>query len=418
MLVARIAWRNLWRHRRRTLITASAMAVGAALCMAMSAFSDGMYRNLFDVMVVQQLGHVQVHHPDHPTSRSIHDALHGATALMATIDGLPGTSAASGRLEGFALLGTERKSSGALLIGVDPKRETAISPLAGRVRAGTFLPDAPAGAIVLGYDLADDLAAEIGTSLVAVTQAADGSLGNTLFNVVGIVKTGNVQIDKMGAYVHLAEAQDLLVLPDQLHTVTIVTDDERTVDDYVARLSAALGADAGANRPDGPVEVQAWYDASPQAAQLMGMRDFGAFIMLGIVFGAAAFGVLNTMMMSVFERTRELGVLKAIGLRPASVVSLILWESVSLAALSLALGLGLGGLLDAYLVVYGFDMSGSAEEGFSFSGVMIDPVIHGEVRALGIVSVVVATVVVSVLASLWPAVRASRLDPVAAMRAE
>ena len=252
-----------------------------------------------------------------------------------------------------------------------------------------------------------------------MTQAADGSLGNALFNVVGIVKTGNVQIDRMGAYLHLADAQELLVLPDQLHTVTIVTDDERTVEGYVDRLRAALGAGPDAPpRPGGPIEVQAWYDASPQAAQLMGMRDFASFILLGIVFGAAAFGVLNTMMMSVFERTRELGVLKALGLRPASVVSLILWESVSLAALSLALGLALGGLLDAYLVVYGFDMSASAEEGFSFSGVMIDPVIHGEVRPLGIVLVVVAVVTVSVVASLWPAIRASRLDPVVAMRAE
>lgn len=410
LTLLRIAWRNLWRHRRRTLITAGAMAVGVAMCMAVTAFSDGMYRNLFDVLVVQQLGHVQVHHPDRPSSRSLHDTLKGADQLLADIAAVEGTSAVSGRLEGFALLGTEHKSEGALLIGVDPARETAVTPVAERVRAGAFLGPAPAGQAVLGYQLARDLQVDVGGEIVAVTQAADGSLGNTLFTVVGVVRTGDVRVDRMGAYVHLADLQELVVLPDQLHKITVITHDDRTIGAYTERLRQQVDGAA--------IEVLPWYDASPQTAQLMGMRDAGALIMLGIVFGAAAFGVLNTMMMSVFERTRELGVLKAIGLRPGRMVVLIVAESVMLALISMGIGLVLGGALDAYLVVYGLDMSTTAEEGFSFSGVMLDPVIKGEVRPIGIVWVAAAVVAVSVAASLWPAIRASRLEPVEAMRAE
>jgi ABC-type lipoprotein release transport system permease subunit len=443
----RIAWRNLWRHRRRTLITAGAMAVGVAMCMATMAFSDGMYRNLFDVMVVQRLGHVQVHHPERPASRSLHDTLREADALIATLEDAEGTAAVSGRLEGFVLLGTERKSEGAMLIGIEPVRERAVTPIADRLRAGTFLGPEPAGQIVVGYELAEDLQVGVGDELVAVTQAADGSLGNTLFTVSGVVRTGDVQIDRMGGYVHLAELRELLVLPDQLHNVTIVTSDDRTIGAYAERLRERLARpqESGARRTgqrtpldttavqnrgslSGPavralpmereIEVQPWYEASPQSAQMMAMRDFGSFMILGIVFGAAAFGVLNTMMMSVFERTRELGVLKALGLRPGRMVALIVSESVMLAVVAMGIGLVLGGAIDAYLVVYGLDMSTTAEEGFSFAGVMLDPVIRGEVRASGIVWIAAAVLGVSVAASLWPALRASRLEPVQAMRAD
>lgn len=316
----------------------------------------------------------------------------------------------SARLNGFALLGTETRSAGVVLVGVDPARERELGPIEDRIIAGEFLPDGPDASATLGKDLVEELQVSIGDTVVAVTQAADGSLGNVLFTVVGVHRTGNAQLDRIGAIVHLQDLQELLVLPDQAHGITIVTRDERSIGSYAAALDQQIGSDR--------IDVQPWWDASPQAAQLMGMRDFGAFVLMAIVFGAAAFGILNTMMMSVFERTRELGVLKALGLRPSQMILLILIESVLLAAFAVTIGLGLGGLLDLYLVVYGFDLSATAEDGFSFAGVMLDPVIKGKVEALQVVYVVTSVFGVTVLASLWPAIRASRLRPVDAMRAE
>jgi len=150
----------------------------------------------------------------------------------------------------------------------------------------------------------------------------------------------------------------------------------------------------------------------------MGMRDVTAFFFLGIVFAVAAFGVINTMMMSVFERTRELGVLRALGLRPNRLVRLVVIESFFLAAIAATIGLSVGGLLDWYLVVYGLDFSGSLPEGFSYEGVMLDPVMKGEVRAWPIAATVVSVFGVSMLASLWPAWRAAKVQPVEAIRSE
>ena len=192
--------------------------------------------------------------------------------------------------------------------------------------------------------------------------------------------------------------------------LTVLTDHADHVEAYALALGAAVSSD--------DVQVQTWWEASPSTAEMMGMRDASVFIMLGIVFTVAAFGVINTMLMSVFERTREMGVLRALGLRPGKLVWLVVLESFFLAAVASVIGLVMGGLLDWYLVVHGLDFSSALPDGFSYEGIMLDPVMRGEVRALGVIAPVVAVFFVSVLASLWPAWRAARLQPVTAIRSE
>ena len=250
----------------------------------------------------------------------------------------------------------------------------------------------------------------LGDLVVAVTQATDGSVGNELFSVVGLYRTGDVMMDQNGAYVHIADAEELLALYDQAHGLTVLTDHADHVEAFAQRLRAEISGEQ--------VQVQTWWEASPSTAEMMGLRDATVFIMLGIVFTVAAFGVINTMLMSVFERTRELGVLRALGLRPAKLVWLVVLESFFLAGLAASIGLLLGGSLDWYLVVHGLDFSASMPDGFSWEGIMLEPVMHGEVRALGVLAPVAAVFIVSTLASLWPAWRAARLQPVTAIRAE
>ncbi len=405
-----VAWRNLWRHRWRSLLTASAMAVGVAMCMASMCFQDGMFAQIFNVMVEQRLGHVQVHHPEYPATRVLHETLPEARDLVGQVDALAGTEVVSPKLNGFALVGGEKKSAGAMLVGIEPARTKSVANLDERVVEGRYLSDDAASEVIVGHKLFEDLEIALGDAVVVVTQAADGSLGNVLYDVVGVFKTGDAQMDRAGAYVHLADLQQLLVLPDQVHQITLLTDDPDRIEGYADTVRDEIGADT--------VEVEPWWVASPQTAQLMDLRDAGALIVLGIVFGAAAFGVLNTMMMSVFERTQELGVLRALGLKGGRLVALVMVESAFLALVACGIGLVLGGALDWYIVTYGFDMSGAAEDGFSFNGVMLDPVIHGEVRVDSIVLVLVAVLVVSIAASVWPAWRAASLRPVEAIRAE
>lgn len=404
----RVAWRNLWRHSRRSLLTATAMGVGVAMCMAMLAMTDGMYVKMFDIMVTDAIGHVQIHHPDYPATQQLHDTIPGGEALLAEeIDGAPHVHAATGRLLAFGLLGSERTSAGTRFVGVDPERETAVSDIGRHVRQGRWLDPGARGEAVIGAGLAETLEAALGDELVIITQAADGSMGNALVEVVGIARTGNTAMDRGGAWMPLPELQELLALEGQLHEVVVLA----STNEEIPAARAALAA----KEPLSALLVRSWQQANPQAAEMLGSQDVSKGIMLLVVFTVTALGVLNTMLMSVFERTRELGVLRALGLSRSRLMGLVVVESLLLAGVSCVGGLILGGALDAWLVVRGIDFSAGGE-GISFGGITFDPVIRGKVEPEGILLTLACVVLVSLIASIWPALRAAHLEPVEAMR--
>ncbi len=406
-LLMRLAWRNIWRQKRRTFITTAAMAAGLAFCLATVCLVDGMYIQMFDDVVTRTVGHAQIHHPDYPKKRAVWATIPDAEGLLAELEALPEVHGATARVYGHALLGTEQLVVGSMLLGIDPAREAALTELDRWVEQGRYLDPDTRGELLLGYELAEKLKVEPGAELMAVTQAADGSTGNELYTVVGIVNTGDVMKDRSGAWMLTVDLQELLVLPDQVHEITLLSGGRDAVP---AMLDAA--APSAASRD---LLQRSWAELNPQMAQMLELADATMYIMLFIVFGVAALGILNTMLMSVFERTKELGVIKALGLRPLQLVRLVFWESAWLAGVAVLIGLPLGLLMDAGLVLYGLDLSGSMD-GMSMMGARWDPVMVGAFRLEPVIVGVVGLFIVSLLASVWPAFRAARLKPVEAMR--
>ncbi len=402
----RVAWRNLWRQGRRSLITASATAVAVALCMASTAFSDGIYAVMGDVLVTQSLGHVQIHHPDFPSRQQPHLSIEHSAELLRDIEGIEDARGVTGRLFGSALIGLGDETTGVRLIGVEPSRELTVVPLEDKIIEGRWLSERASGEVVLGSKLAEELAAELGQQVVVITQASDGSLGNELYEVVGVIRTGRSAVDRGGGYLHLSDLQSLLALEGQVHEILVVGQDPDHADELLPRVEAV--ADQG-------LMVRTWSEADPTTAQSMGIQNFAVVLYVGIIFSVASLGVLNTMLMAVFERTRELGLLKALGLTPARITGLILWEAVFLSALGSALGGLLGGALDYLIVTRGIDLSVGGE-GFSQMGVTFDPVIKGVVRPEGVLITLLMVFAISILAALWPALRAATLRPIDAMR--
>lgn len=409
-LLMRIAWRNIWRQKRRTWITIGAMALGVALSMACVAWMDGFFADGFDLMVRQTLGHAQVHHPEYPKQRALYDTIEGGETMVQKLSALPEVKAASGRVFGYTLLAAKDEAAGAQLIGIVPEREAATSSIDTKVlKGGNWLSSDPKKEVVLGSGLAETLKITVGAEVVAVTQAADGSMGNELYTVVGIIKTGSVVRDRAGAYVHQADLQELLVLEDQLHEIALIATKDR--------LIPTMAANAEATLKGSQVLVRTWDSINPLMKQLIGFQDVFLFVMLLIVYSVAALGILNTMLMSVFERTKELGVIRALGLKPGQMVLLVIFESCALAVISSFFGVLLGLAFDAYLVYYGIDLS-HLMDSFSFGGISFSPVMYGAVRVEAVVATVLGLFFITVLASLWPAVRAARLKPVEAMRQE
>jgi len=369
--------------------------------MATFAYSDGFFAQIFDGVVRQSVGHVQVQDARYVERPQVYWTLADAEARTTTLENLEVSVGVAPRLRGFALVSGQEEAKGALIVGVDPQREGTVSRLPERITQGRWLTGT--GEVVVSKKLARDLKVEPGHELIAVTQASDGSLGNSLYAVVGVVRGSPGTV-----LMHLTDAQDLFVLPDQVHEISILG----AGPDHVTSLKAAV-SEISTGEHD---KVRAWSEVKPDMAKALALSDANALIMVGIVFSVAALGVLNTMLMSVFERTREIGVIRALGVRPRHVVSMVMVEAIILGVISSVMGLVMGGALDWLLVVHGVDMSSVLEDGFQMGGITIDPIIYGVVRPVGIATTVGAVLVVCVLASIWPAIRAARLRPVDAMR--
>ncbi len=401
-----IAWRNLWRNRVRSGLTAAGMAISVMMVLWMVSYMEGMYGQIYDVLIDQKLGHVQIHHEDYPGRALIHDTLADGAALVERVEALPESVGATGRLTGFALVGSEETSTGGKLVGIQPDREQGVTNLGERVREGRLLEAGVTNEAVIGIQLAEELEVGLGGEVIVILQAADGSMANELYNVVGIAKTGDALLDKGGVWVDLGGLQELLALPDQLHEVLVLAEDM----DLAPELSTAVSATVG----DGPL-VRTWSETDPQTAQMAGFQTLSIGMMLLIFYGVAGLGILNTMLMSVFERTRELGLLQALGLQPSRIRLIVLTESALLGATAAAVGgvLGLG--MQVFMVHVGMDLSVNGE-GLEYMGLTFDPIIKGAYDVPTTVFTLVFVFVVCVGAAVWPAFRATRMDPVEAMR--
>ena len=415
-----VAWRNIWRNARRSLITASAMALSVGLCMAMVAITDGFYDVFFEVMVTRKIGHVQIRHEDYPRTKSLYDTVKKSDQIMVDIRALPETVGLTGRLYTSALVEFNRNGAGAQISGIEPETEKSISTIFRQIEQGRYLSSAAKKEALVGISLWEDLEYDWDDKekkLLLLTQAADGSTAYDEFEIVGVYKSGATLLDR-GVQVHLQDLQALLLMEEQVHEILVLSENEEVIQGHSDTIEGLDSVKNAQHKKKGLV-VTTWWESSPQTSELMAFRDFGAFLFLGIIFFIAGFGILNTMLMSVFERTTELGVLKALGLRPAKMVLLILVDSILLSGIAAFLGLVLGGVLDYYLVTQGLDMSGGTGKPLEIMGTNMEPTMKGSVKLSFLFFVPVTSLfLISVLASLWPAIRAARLNPVEAIRSE
>ena len=412
-----LAWRNLWRNPRRTFISVTAIALGYAMLMLFACLLHGLNQQMIDSGTRMGLSHMQVHAPDYYPDRSLYHTLGGRTGtelddLLTALTAHPQVLAAAPRVYGYGLVSGGDHSAGADLLGIDPAREQQISSFHTRLTRGRFLTQQAANGaneVVLGEKLANTIAAEPGSEIILLTQAADGSIGNDLYTVVGILRTGSEAIDRGTVLMPLGATQELLSLTaNQIHEIGVLTTTADVASTVAARLESQLDGTL-------PVRVRAWPELSPALADYVQMSEGSNAILFSIVFLVAIIGVINTMLMAVFERTRECGVLMALGLRPMYMILLIVLEASLLAGVSITLGISLGAPLVWYLQVYGLDLRNVMGE-LSVVGVVIDPIWYGRHDFPSYVQAAVGLALVAVVSALYPAIRAARFRPVEAMR--
>lgn len=404
-LTWRLAWRNLWRHRRRTWLTVSAMVV----CNVLLIFLIGLQLGSYDVMIEGSLGpvtgHLQVQHRDFQQDQRIRDSVPGAAALAQTLRRALPEAEVAARGTAFALASSEARSFGIQLQGVEVAREPAVSTLPGMLAEGRYL-RGEGGEIVAGRLLARNLQAQLGDEVVLLGSDRDGSMAAAVARLVGVVDSGIAELDRSLAQVDLAWFQSVFAMDDHAHALVLRLPHLEAVPAAKARVEALL--------PAGELVALDWDALQPGLRQAIRTDMVSAWFMYGVLVLLVAFSVLNTQLMSVLERTREFGVILALGLGPGRLARLVAMETALLGALGLLLGIALGSLLMLALARWGFTYPGMEEVAQQF---------HLPARLYprpGPAALLVGPGVVfagALLAAIYPALRLYRLQPVTAMRA-
>jgi ABC-type lipoprotein release transport system permease subunit len=364
-------------------------------------------------------GHISIQAPGFQTSRKLEDRL-SATARKAAEEALTARGVAehvAALSPQLAISGLASSPAGARpvqIVGVDPVSERVFSILDEKVVEGRYLESDDGRAAYVAAGLAESLELRLRSRLVVTAQDATGEIASQLLRVVGIFRTGIPEIDHALIHIPLANAGSWLGSGDDITTLAVLLDVSRGVPPLTRTLRRRLAAPI----EEGSLRVMGWREAMPQLDAAVKIDDFGNYMFQGILFTIIALGIVNTVLMSVLHRYREFGVLQALGLTPGQTGRLVLIEGLFLTAVSGMVGIALGLFITWYFWRDGLDITGMWDEDWSFSGVVMDPVIVPLFRVARVIQAMVFMLVIGSVASLYPAYRAMRIDVTEAMKFE
>jgi ABC-type lipoprotein release transport system permease subunit len=403
MLTLKVAWRNVFRQKRRTTLTVLTMFGGFTLSAISIGWADGTYNRIIDMFTRNRLGHVQVHAKDYLDRPSLYRKIGSYEKIGQVIEQTRGVEAWTPRLYSAGLASLGEKTSGVRIIGIDPGRESIATRFEKKVISGrSFSPD-PSQEAILGKGVAKTLGAGLGDEIVIVSQGADGSIANDLYTVVGITESGDAASDQSSFYLHLRDAQELLVLEGTIHEIVVIAQKLN----HVAQLTEAIRQRVS----DPQLEIAPWQEFARSFYVAMQADKKGSWIMLFIVILLVAIGVLNTVLMTVLERTREYGVLRAVGTRPVQIFRLVLCEVALMASAGIVIGFGLSLLINYLLSLHGIPMP----QTFTYGGIEFTHY-YAEVNAHSLYVPAITVMFSAMMVSLFPAIKAARIAPARALR--
>ena len=402
MKITKLSWRNLWRNPTRTNVTILAVSLCIAVLIIFQSMIVGLIEKAKFTTTNLVIGEVQVHAEGYLDDRSIYKSLQNTEEihLIAKENNIGLVK----RSYGFGLISSGTKSAGTQFWGINPESELQHFDFANHIDKGNFLTNTSLKKIVLGRKLASSIAADIGTELVVFVQGADGSLGNELFYVAGILKNMADNVDR-GAAMILREDFDILFSADNLIHEIALNSKGRFESEEIQKLLSARTAD---------VDVETWQQLMPTIALLTEKMSVFMRTFFSLIFGiAASLGVMNTMIMSTYDRMREFGIIRAIGTTPWRILKQVSLEAILLTTIASVIGAVVGLSIALYFQKYGFDVSGGGN--MSFGGVVMDPVWKASVSVGIVLLPVVLLMLVSIVASIYPASIAARIKPVEAI---
>lgn len=402
----KMAWRNVWRNRRRSLLTMAAIAFACALLVFMLSFQFGSYEAMINAAVKVHTGYFQVQAPGYQEKREIDQVVEHPGAVAELLAADPDVTAYTFRASAFSLASSDDRTYGISVTGIDPAREPGVSTIPTLVREGAFLSEGDGPQALLGSLLARNLRVGIGDSVTLLGQGRDGVIAATVATVKGIFSSGQDDFDRNALYLPLEYFQEVYDMRGAVHEVVGVCPSLWKVPQVMRRLAPAL------ERQAEPLAVLDWKAIMPGLAQGIYLDLVSGLIFYLLLIVVVAFSIMNTFLMAIFERTREFGVLMAIGTTTGRLTRLLLTESMMMTFMGTAAGMALGAAVTLYFQAVGIDFGNASD-------ILRQYGIPGRMHpVLTLPSLLIGPLLVCFItfwAALWPALRVRRLTPVKAM---
>ncbi len=404
MFLLKLAALNVRRNVRRSLITIFAIGIGLAALIFLWGFSDGSTEQTKQNITKLFTGHVQIHVPGFEKKLSVDLIIPDREMVLNEIQSNSNVAAFSERVKCNALIGNSNNSNGVLLIGIDPVKEVSVTNLQDHMIKGQYLDSKDKKGLILGDLLAKKLELDVGDKAVVMTQSFDGTLAGYAYHVRGIFHTGGRMNDENCSYINLASGQNLLDIDKQSHEIVILLKDREAIPSFISSMKNSLNPSA--------YEIRSWDEILPEPMMWIQWYQFIMRTIFLTIMIVISVGIMNTVLMSVFERTKEFGVMMAIGTSPQQIIKLILLETLLLEFCGVVFGTVLG-----YLIVFYFGKYGIAFKQLeaALSQSYMGTVVYTSVEPVHVLESIISLVLITSVISLYPAWRAGHMEPVKAI---
>ena len=399
-----LAWRNIWRNPRRTAIITIAVVIGLWSMLLVSAFNRGMINQMVRNAIATLTGDIQIHRQGYRSDPVIENSITDPVEVKSVFaQHLPGGAVWSSRIRVNAIASNARHSTGVTLVGIEPEPEARISFIGKALSDGQYLSAEDSTGILVGKALVDKFETRLGRKLVLMSQDTNQEIASRAFRVIGIFRAELETTEKEFVFVTKSAAQKMLKVQDGISEVSVVLSNRKNVEQVAAGLKAALPS---------AYEVNTWQELLPIITAYLSIMDGWIFIWYLVVFIAMGFGIVNTMLMAVFERVREFGLCAALGMKPWWIIKGVLLESLLLLTLGMAIGNTFGLISILVLNKTGIDLS-ALGAGAEYVG--LPRVIYPLIRSQDVILANVVVFVLGLLISMYPAAKAARFTPVEAL---
>lgn len=405
-MVFQVAWRNIWRNKIRSLVVISAVAIGLYAGVWSSAFMKGMLVQRINKVINTELSNIQVHNPEFRKNSEFSNYMATGASLAEEIRQLDHVKGVSNRVIIQSMVSSAETAAGVMILGVDPEQEQKVTNIATKIIDGAYFEGISKNPVVIGRKLAEKLNVKVRSKIVITAQDLDNNIMSGAFRVAGIYYTNNNMYDESHIFVRYDDIQKLTLFPEGAgHEIAISLDDNEFLDQVQGRVAAL----------DSGLEVMNWKELSPEMSYMTESMDLYMYIFIIIILLALLFGIINTMLMVVMERTKEIGMLMAIGMRKGRIFRMIVLESILLSLVGGILGILIGAGVSEIRSNHPIDLS-RWSAGYEALG--YDSFVYLQLQPDLLLNVALMVIFTGIIAALYPAYKALRNDPADALRIE